>query len=87
MDIQPSASCTAVCGLYCVAEPVHTDGETDTVAFGCISVKLFIHGVEAVPRSEHGELVTRGFDPLPVDNPLEFTDIKSFYTHMDQTFL
>ena len=71
----------------CVAEPVNADGETDAVAFGCISVKLFIYGAEAISCPEHGELVSRGFDPLPVNGTLKFTDIKSFYTHRDQTFL
>ena len=84
---------TAVSLLYsclradCIAEPVDTDGETDAVAFGCISVKLFINGTEAIPGAEHGKLVSYGFDPLPVNSTLEFTDIKSFYTHRNQTFL
>ena len=44
-------------------------------------MKLFIYGIETISGTEHGKLVSCGFDLLPVYGALKFAYIKSFITH------
>ena len=64
-----------------ITKPICAGRDSDTIAFGCISLKLLVRRPVTISGTQHGELVSGAFYLRPVYNSLKFTDIKSLYTH------